>query len=85
LKLDIYQNLLGINAGYDQVICGLAALRKHGAFPRGELARFSAVSKETRAATNSYLLGVMETSETQEAEQRFSQPLAQPRSDEQGS
>jgi hypothetical protein len=83
LKLDIRQYLLFINAGFDQVIGGLAALRKCGAFHRGELDRFSALSKENRAATNSYLLGAMETAETNEAGQRFSKRLAQERSDEQ--
>jgi hypothetical protein len=58
--LNICQHLLRINAGYDQVIRSLAALRKHAVFQRGELARFSALSKETRAATNSYLVGAME-------------------------
>jgi hypothetical protein len=53
LKLDIYQHLLSINAGYEQVIRSLAALRKHGVFHGSELARFPALSKETRAATNS--------------------------------
>jgi hypothetical protein len=62
-KLNIYQHLLKINAGYDQVIRSLAALRKHDVFHRSELARFSALSNETRGATNSYLLGTMETAE----------------------
>ncbi len=53
LKFDIYKNLLRINAGYKEVIRGLAGLRKQRAFPRGELDRFSALSKENRAATNS--------------------------------
>src|SRR6266702_1645489 len=72
LKFDIYQHLLSINAGYDQVIRSLAALRKYGVFHAGELARFSALSKETQAATNSYLVGTMETDETTEAGRRFS-------------
>ena len=84
LKLDIYQHLIRINAGYDQVIRSLAALRKYGVFNVGELARFSALSKESRAATNSYLVATMETAETTEAGRRFSKRLAQERSDEQG-
>jgi hypothetical protein len=84
LKLNIYQNLLKINAGYNEVIGGLAALRKYSAFHRSELARFSALSKENRAATNSYLLATMESAETEEAGQRFSKRLAQERSDERG-
>src|SRR5439155_26808301 len=84
LKLDIYQHLLSINAGYDQVIRSLAALRKYGVFHAGELARFSALSKESRAATNSYLVGAMEIAETTEAGRRFSKRLAQQRSDDRG-
>jgi len=83
LKLDIYQHLLRINAGYDQVIRSLAALRKYDVFHAGELARFSALSKESRAATNSYLVGTLETAETTEAGRRFSKRLAQQRLDEQ--
>jgi hypothetical protein len=82
LKLNIYQHLLRINAGHDQVIRSLAALRKHGAFQRSELARFSALSKETKSATNSYLLGTMEAAETDEAGRRFHKRLAKERSDE---
>ena len=84
LKPNIYQNLLKINAGYQQVIGGLAALRKYSVFHRNELARFSALSKEIKAATNSYLLSAMETAETDKAGRRFSKRLAQERSDEQG-
>src|SRR5947207_9987400 len=49
MKLDVYENLLRINAGYDQAIRSLAALRKHGAFHRGALARFASLSKEDRS------------------------------------
>ena len=84
LKLNIYQNLLKINAGFDQVIGGLAALRKYGAFHRSELDRFSALSKENRAATNSYLVAAIEAVETDEAGRRFHKRLARERSDDQG-
>lgn len=80
--MNIYQNLLKINAGFDLVIGGLAALRKYGAFHRSELDRFSALSKENRAATNSYLLGIMEAAETEEAGRRFHKRLAKERSEE---
>ena len=84
MKLDIYQHLLSINAVYEQIIRSLAALRKYGVFHAGELARFSALSKETQAATNSYLVGAMEIAETTEAGRRFSKRLAQQRSDDRG-
>ena len=41
VKLDVYEHLLRINAGYDQAIRSLAALRKHGAFHRSTLERFT--------------------------------------------
>jgi len=66
------------------VIEGLAALRKHGAFHRDTLARFAALSKENRSATNSYLTSVIESAETDEAGRRFRERKAQERADEQG-
>ena len=84
MKLDVYENLRRINRGFELVIDGLTALRKHGAFHRGTLARFSALSKETRAATNSYLTSVIESAETDEAGRRFRERQAQERADEQG-
>ena len=83
MKLDVYENLLRINAGYDQAIRSLAALRKHRAFQRGALARFAALSKETRAAVTSYIVGVIEAAETDEAGRRFRERKAQERADEQ--
>jgi hypothetical protein len=71
VKLSVYQHLLEINAGFDLVVQGLAALRKEDAFLAQELDRFSALVKETRAATNSYLVGVVEQEETREAGRRF--------------
>ena len=84
MKLDVYENLLKINAGFDQAIQSIAALRKHGAFHRGALARFAALSKETRAAATSYIISVIEASETDEAGRRFRERKAQERADEKG-
>ena len=84
MKLDVYENLLQINAGFDQAIRSIAALRKHRVFQRGALARFAALSKETRAAATSYILSVIEANETNEAGRRFRERKAQERADEQG-
>jgi len=84
VKLDVYEHLAQINAGFDQAIRSLVALRKHGAFPRGALARFAALSKETRAAATSYIVSVIEASETDEAGRRFRERKAQERADEKG-
>jgi len=71
VKLPVYKHLFEINAGFDQVVRGLAALRKDDAFLAKELDRYSALVKETRAATNSYLIGALEREETREAGRRF--------------
>jgi hypothetical protein len=71
VKLPVYKHLLDVNAGFDQAIEGLAALRKNDAFVARQLDRYVALVKETRAATNSYLIGVLERAETKEAGQRF--------------
>jgi hypothetical protein len=71
VELKVYEHLRVVNAGFDQVLQGLAGLRKHDSFHRRELDRFSALSKEARAATNSYIAGVLERTETDEAGRRF--------------
>ena len=84
MKLDVYEHLLRLNAGFEQAIQSLTALRKHAAFKGSALARFTALSKETRAATNSFLAGVIEGAETEDAGRRFRERKAQERADEQG-
>src|SRR2546427_737137 len=83
LPAEDYEHLLRLNAGFDQAIQSLAALRKHGAFQAGVLARFDALSKETRAAVTSYIVGVIQAAETDEAGRRFRERKAQERADEQ--
>jgi hypothetical protein len=70
VKLPVYKHLFDINAGFDQVDRGLAALRKNDAFVARELDRYRALAKEPRAATNSYLIVVMEQGRRREREQR---------------
>jgi hypothetical protein len=45
VKLSVYKHLLAINAVFDQVVRGLAALRKNDAFLARELDHFSALAK----------------------------------------
>jgi hypothetical protein len=71
VKLHVYQRLLDLNAGFDQVVRSLAALRKHDGFLAKELDHYAALAKEARAATMSYLLNAMESAETDEAGRRF--------------
>jgi len=71
VPLAIYQHLLEINAGFEQVRVALAALDQSAMFNRAELERFSALSAEARAAIASYLAGVIESEETAEAGRLF--------------
>lgn len=71
MKLPVYKHLLDLNAGFSQVVRALAALRKRDAFLAKELNHYAALAKEARAATNSYILGVLERIETDEAGRRF--------------
>ena len=72
VKLEVYKHLLDVNAGFDQVLRGLAGL--HGttdhSMERNSTAS-RALSKEARAATNSYVAGVLE----QERDRRSWPPL----------
>lgn len=71
VKLPVYKHLLEINAGFDEVVRGLAALRKDDVFLAREIDRFTELAKEARASTNSYVIGVLEREETREAGRRF--------------
>jgi hypothetical protein len=71
VTLSVYRHLLEVNVGFDQVVRALAALQENGLFHRRELDHYSAVAKEARATTNSYLTGVLERIETDEAGRRF--------------
>jgi hypothetical protein len=71
VKLQTYKHLLGINAGFDEAIRNLTALRKCGPFHDREIERFRALSREARAATNSYIASVIEKLETDEAGRLF--------------
>ncbi len=75
MNLPIYKHLLDINSGFDQVLRGLAAIGKLDSFHGRELRRYTALAKEARAATNCYLTGVLERSETDEAGRRFAKRL----------
>ena len=82
MKLDVYERLLRINAGFEQVLRSLAALEKHRPFDAGELKRFRLRSRETQAALNSFLAAVIESAETDAAGRCFRQRVAQEKSDE---
>ena len=70
-KLEVFQNLFDINAGFDRVMSGLAALSQQPGFDRRQLKRLHALSAETRSDMNSYLASVIEAAETDEAGRLF--------------
>ena len=70
-KLEVFQNLFDINAGFDRVMGGLAALSQQPGFDRRQLKRLRALSAETRSDMNSYLASVIEAAETDEAGRLF--------------
>jgi len=85
VKMPVYKHLLNINTGFDQVISALAALRRHEPFHRREIDHYIALSKEARAATNSYLTAVLEQVETEEAGRRFGKRRTREQQEESGS
>ena len=84
MKRRVYEHLLALNAGFEQARRSIAALRRDG-FDREALERFSALAKEARAATVSYLAGAIATVETNEAGHRFRKRIARERHDDEQS
>ena len=84
MGLHVYEHLLAVSVGYDQVSRALAALGERPGFKRREIARFSAMAEEARAATTSYLTEVIEIAETEQAGRMYRRRRARER-DEQGS
>ena len=82
--LAAYEGLREINAGYEQVIRSLIALRAHAAFDRNQLKLFRALAKEARASTNSYLTGALESVETEDAGKRFRRRVQRERKEDRG-
>jgi hypothetical protein len=84
MKPDVYEHLYRVNAGFEQVLEGLKALRKCRPFDAGEVDRFWDLVQEARGATNSYLAGVVERAETKEAGRRFRDRLRREKAEEIG-
>ena len=60
MKPDVYEQWYQVNAGFEQVLESLKALRKRRPFDAGEVDRFRELAQEARAATNSYLASAVE-------------------------
>ena len=79
MKLRVYEHLLALNAGFDQVRRTMRALGRHRSFNSSELARFRDMSEEARAAVMSYLARTIEAAETDAAGRRFRKRVARER------
>jgi hypothetical protein len=67
MKRKVYEHVLEMNQGYDQVLRSLKALAKHPGLQPGEIRRFEQLTRETRAATNSFVLESLARRETADA------------------
>ena len=78
----IYEHLAALNTAFDQVRRSLAALARYREFDRPTLLQFSERADEARAASNSYVAGVIEAAETAEAGRRFGKRRAREEAEE---
>jgi len=83
MKQQAYEQLNQINQSFDQVLDNLRSLRKHSALHNDEVRRFEALTAETRASINSYLLEAFATLETAEAGRLFRKRVVRERREEQ--
>jgi hypothetical protein len=83
MKRKVYEHVLEMNQGYDQVLRSLKALAKHPGLQPGEIRRFEQLTRETRAATNSFVLESLARRETADAGRLFVQRKAREQKEEQ--
>ena len=79
MSVERFECLLRINRGFAEVLEGLRALRNQRGFEPEQIRRFEQLAQETRAAINSFLLGVLESQETSQAGRLFRRRLQQER------
>lgn len=82
MKLAVYEHVLALNAGFEQVRRALSALGRCRGLDRSELQRFSDEAKRIRAAAMSHMASVIEAAETDEAGQRFRKNVARERKEQ---
>ncbi len=83
MKRKVYVHVLGVNQGFDLVLRSLKALAKCRGLQRGEIRRFEQLARETRAATNSFVLESLGRLETAAAGRLFVQRKAREQKEEQ--
>ena len=79
VTLEVYEQLLQINAGFEQVSRALHGIGRNRLFDRQELERYRALAAEAQALINSYLSDVIETTETDQAGRLSRRRLARER------
>ena len=82
MDLPVYEHLLAVNAGFEQVRSALAALAELPGFQRGEMARFGEMAEESKSAICSYLASVIEIAETEAAGRWSKRRLVRERKEE---
>jgi hypothetical protein len=82
MNLAIYEHLLAVNTGFEQVRRALSATAQNRRFERGEIARFHALAEETRAAITSYIASVIELAETEQAGLLYKRRIVRERTEE---
>jgi hypothetical protein len=82
MRLEIYEHLWEMHAGFEQVRRALQRLAQHRTFNAGEVERLGAWLEEAPAATASYLTGAIEEAETNEAGRLFRRRRAREQADE---
>jgi hypothetical protein len=80
----MYEQLVALNAGFEQVRRALKKLGNLASFDRAELAHLSSLSEEARAASNSCLASFIETLETEHAGKLYRRRLDRERKQESG-
>jgi hypothetical protein len=83
MKRQAYDQLNRINQSFDEVLDNLRSLRKHPALRDDVVRRFEALTAETRASLNSYLLDALALVETAEAGRLFRKRVMRERREEQ--
>jgi hypothetical protein len=66
-RRQVYEQLAGIEPGFEQAARALRVFGKFRGFERSEIERSSELTAEARAATLSYLTNIIEIVETEEA------------------
>ena len=83
MKGKVFEYVLEMNQGFDQVLRSLKMLAKCDGLQPDEIRRFEQLARECRAATNSYLLETLGRLETADAGRLFVQRKAREQKEEQ--